>query len=94
MGSRLSQFRLLLHDMEKEMGLLDLTPLERDIYYVAMEVADRSGEMSTSDIFNHDLLKNASRPTIFRAISTLMARGILRRRTGSARGVYTLAQVA
>lgn len=91
-ATKLARLRVLLHDMEKELGLTTLSPVERDLIYVIEELHGSGKEVQTHQILKHDLLSSVSRPTIFRAISSLLERGYISRGESLKKGFYTIAE--
>ncbi len=91
MNQALYKVRLLLHDMEQEFGLSDLSPIERDVLYVIESLAIQSGDIATHLILSHELLRNASRPTIYRAFNVLIEKNHIQRSSTADRGVFRLA---
>lgn len=86
--SRLTELRKLLLGMEKSLGLQDLSPVERDIYYAASDLSDQAEGCRTVGLIEHALLADISRPTFFRALKSLVQKGYLSPSESSARGKY------
>jgi predicted transcriptional regulator of viral defense system len=87
---KLAQVRALLADMEGELGLSELSAVERDVLYAFTEAAERRQTVATRDVMSHPLVTPISRPTIFRAIDRLKERGLLKHVEGRERGLYVL----
>jgi len=88
MLSRLSALRTLLHQMEAESGLSDLTTHQRDVIYAATDVAGEDRNASLKDIVAHPLVQDIKRPTFFRALKGLVEDGRLERVGSKRSGVY------
>ncbi len=86
--SKLTELRKLLLNMEKSMGLQDLSAVERDIYYAASDHAVTVGAVKTTTLQDHALLADVSRPTFFRALKSLQGKGYLEQCANSVRGYY------
>lgn len=86
--SKLTELRKLLLNMEKSMGLQELSSVERDIYYAASDHAISTGAVKTTVLQDHTLLTNVSRPTFFRALKSLQSKGYLEQCKNSTRGYY------
>lgn len=86
----LTELRLLLDDMERQLGLETLSPLERDILYVAVKIADHHGYVRISELMAHELIDYASRPTFYRAFSSLQNKNYFTHPDEARRGEYLL----
>jgi len=86
--SKLTGLRKLMIEMERSMGLQDLSPVERDIYYAATELSDTLNGVRTTNLLDHKLVVEVSRPTLFRAIKSLVSRGYLIQALETGRGRY------
>ena len=89
----LLNLRTLLHSMEHDLGLDDLSQAELDIFLVAQSMARKIGDVVTSnDIRTHDLVKSCAPATYHRALRTLLERGFLRKAEGSKAKSYIVAR--
>lgn len=88
--SKLAELRKLTQSMEQSLGLQDLSPVERDIYYAAGELQETGAQIRTNGLIDHDLLMTVSRPTFFRALKSLVEKGYLSQLQTSNRGRYVL----
>jgi hypothetical protein len=86
----LSKLRVMVADMEKDLGLAELCEASRLLYCAAIELSD-GGEIRTSDLRKHALLREVSRPTFFRALSELIELKYLKRSETDSRGTVYLA---
>ncbi|NIZ62860.1 hypothetical protein DL239_17970 [Sedimentitalea sp. CY04] len=86
--SKLTELRKLMLDMERSVGLQDLSSAERDIYYAATELSEAHGGVTTSYLLKHVLVADVSRPTFFRALKSLVSRGYLIQAQETGRGQY------
>ncbi|MCE8514211.1 hypothetical protein KBY24_20195 [Ruegeria pomeroyi] len=86
--SKLAELRRLLHSMERTLGLQDLSPVERDIYYAASELSENDRRVRTVGLIEHALLETVSRPTFFRALKSLVNKGYLTQCSTMNRGCY------
>lgn len=91
-ASMLPRLRLLIADMEKDLGLSDLTEPSRLLYCAAIELSKRheAQEIKTSDLRAHPLMQGVSRPTFFRAMSDLIKLRYLKRNDDDSRGSVRL----
>ncbi|NIZ62363.1 hypothetical protein DL239_15430 [Sedimentitalea sp. CY04] len=88
--SKLAELRKLMLEMERSIGLLDLSPVERDIYYAATDLSNALNGVRTTDLLDHKLVVEVSRPTFFRALKSLVSRGYLIQAQETGRGQYTV----
>ena len=88
--SKLTELRKLMLEMERSMGLQDLSSIERDIYYAATDLSDDPGEVKTNSLIRHTLVADVSRPTFFRALKSLVCKGYLGQSHVSGRGQYVV----
>jgi hypothetical protein len=86
--SKLTQLRKMMLEMECSMGLQDLSVVERDIYYAATDLSDALSDIKTTNLLDHKLIVNVSRPTFFRALKSLVCKGYLIQSQVSGRGRY------
>lgn len=86
--SKLAELRRLMQSMERTLGLEDLSPVERDIYYAAGEISAAGIEVRTFGLIEHTLLQSVSRPTFFRALKSLVNKGYLSQSETANRGRY------
>ena len=91
--SKLTKLRKMMLEMERSMGLQGLSAVERDIYYAAVDLSDALSGVRTTNLLDHTLIKNVSRPTFFRALKSLVAKGYLMQSQVSGRGRYIVKQL-
>ena len=89
-----AQLRMLLLDMEQGLGLETLTTVDRDILY-AVEILSELGVcIKSDDIRKHEIVKNITAPTFYRALKVLLGKEFLVTWPGTIKGSYTLNQRA
>ncbi|WP_315901703.1 hypothetical protein [Ruegeria arenilitoris] len=86
--SKLAELRKLMQSMERTLGLEELSPVERDIYYAAEELSKDTREVRTYGLIEHTLVQSVSRPTFFRALKSLVQKGYLSQSGNANRGRY------
>lgn len=91
--STLAKLRKMMLEMECSMGLQDLSAVERDIYYAAVDLSDALSSVKTTNLLDHTLIANVSRPTFFRALKSLVSKGYLIQCQVSGRGRYIVKQL-
>lgn len=90
--SKLAELRKLVHGMERSLGLQELSPVERDLYYAASELSEDFRQVRTVGLIEHSLLTDVSRPTFFRALRSLVSKGYLSQCSSENRGCYVVNQ--
>jgi predicted HTH transcriptional regulator len=86
---RMAQLRRLMKSIELELGIGDFNECEKDIIslFAYLEV----DEIFSLQIFDgEEFMSHHSRPTIFRAISRLIDRGMIERAGKERSGLYKL----
>ena len=90
MDKPLHKIRLLLHDLEKSFGRVELTAAARDVLYVIESLADKKPIIASQDILAHDLTNNISRQTIYRSLNTLLDKNFIAKSPIADRGFFNL----
>jgi hypothetical protein len=81
--SALFELRSMLREMEHEVGLHTLTPVEMDVFLAAHALSGAHGEVVTSDdIRRHDLTSGIAQATYHRALRSLLSLGFLEKAEG------------
>ena len=76
--SALFELRCMLRDMERDIGLQDLSPTELDVFLAAHAVTGKQGEAVSSDqIRRHELASGLAQATYHRALRSLLRLGLL-----------------
>ncbi|MGR3290910.1 MAG: hypothetical protein ACU0C9_06895 [Paracoccaceae bacterium] len=88
--SKLASLRKLMLEMERSLGLQELSAVERDIYYAATDLSDVERGVSTNSLLDHALVMGVSRPTFFRALKSLAHKGYLVPSKTAGRGRYVV----
>ncbi|WP_335946246.1 MULTISPECIES: hypothetical protein [Salipiger] len=74
------ELRDMLRQLERDVGLDDLSRTERDVLLAAHSLTVRVGDViSTEQMRNHALLEPVAQATLYRAIRTLLDHGLLER---------------
>lgn len=89
---RLATLRIMLHQMEREVGLEDLSSSQRDVYYAACLLADDQSKVSSDTLRVHPMLDQVPRSTFFRVLKELVAVGYLRSAGSPRSGLYEVVQ--
>jgi hypothetical protein len=79
---RLLYLRKVMHSMESDLGLQELSQVERDIVYAAHDAADSDGCFDASAVLAHELTKDIPKTSYHRAFNVLLERNIFRPAAG------------
>ncbi|WP_413717586.1 hypothetical protein [Silicimonas sp. MF1-12-2] len=81
----------MLRDMERDVGLQELTQSEMDVLLAAHAVTGDPGEAISSDqIRRHDLVSDIAQATFHRALRSLLSLGLLERADGHKARFYVV----
>ena len=81
--SALFELRSMLREMEHEVGLNALTPVEMDVFLAAHALSGTLGEVVTSDeIRKHELTSGIAQASYLRALRSLLSLGLLEKADG------------
>ena len=86
-----AQLRAFLHEMEAELGLTDLPPIERDVLYAIVETLEGVLPVARSEIVRTNPLAAAiPQASYHRALRHLLARGLIAHAPDTRAGQYIL----
>jgi hypothetical protein len=86
--TKLAKLKLMVTKMEADLGLSDHSHLNRTLVSAVADLHERKdGSASTSDLLEHPLLQEFSRPSIFRALKAMEVSGEIKK-VGPVRGYY------
>ncbi len=88
--SDMARLKELLLSMEKDLGMDDLSGVQKNIVYAATMLVNKKDEFETEAIRNHALLRDVSRSSFFRALKNLTDAGYIKHRDGTQRASYQL----
>ena len=89
---QLSYFAKLVHEVEVDLRLSDLSQSEKLVLMAAHEQSDADGQFQTHQLLSHPLSAKMARPTFFRALKQLEQKELLLRNPEKKRGLYTVAE--
>jgi hypothetical protein len=75
--SAFAQLRLIMRELEVDLGVDDLTNTELDILAISIRLADTGNTFASAEIVAHPMLRQSARATVYRAINSLETRGFL-----------------
>ena len=79
-----------MQSMEADLGLKDLSQVERDIVYAAHDAADENGVFDASNVLDHELTKDIPKTTYHRAFKALLAQRLIEPASGFKTRRYVL----
>ena len=82
--------QMMLAEMEAAVGIRDLGAIEKSVLGSVADLTGDGGSVSAKEVLAHPLNQTYSRPSLFRALSSLEASGKIAR-FGGKRGLYALA---
>ena len=80
----------MLDDMEQDVGLASLSGVEKNVYLAAQDMKSSNGLVETKQILDHRFTQKMSRPTFFRALKSIEAKGLLSHSDGKKVGLFTV----
>ena len=86
---QLANLRILLAEMEQEIGLREISSLEKSVLMSIADLAKDDQAATTKEILQHSLNTQYSRPSVFRALKTLEELNMIKK-SGTKRGFYTI----
>ena len=86
----LAQLNLLVRSVEVDLGISDVSPSEKAILSaVSLMLSHQVAEVSVQKLLEHELVKEIPKPTVYRALKSLVGDGLLEKVRF---GRYTLPQ--
>lgn len=76
----LAALRALLFQMECDLGLAELSEVQRDVFYAAKLTYDRDRGLRSKELRQHPLVENIPHATFFRALTALIGMGLIERK--------------
>jgi Mn-dependent DtxR family transcriptional regulator len=86
---QLASLRMLLAEMEQEVGLREIGSLEKSVLMSIADLAKEDHAATTKEILQHSLNTKYSRPSVFRALKTLEELKMIKK-SGTKRGFYSI----
>jgi hypothetical protein len=83
----LTELQLLVNGLEADLGISDMSEIERKVLLSLSDVYGQAGVATTGAVLSHPMLSTFSRPSLFRALKTLEAAGKVTKMTEK-RGYY------
>ena len=81
----------MMRDMERDVGLQELTGPEMDVFLAASALAgDEGGAVTSDQIYHHDLASRLAQATYHRALKSLLNLGLLENAEGYKTKLYKI----
>lgn len=87
---RMADLRQLLREMERDLGLGELSRAEYDVLYAAAQKRDNVGGVTVGELQDHPLVKDMPRATFFRALRSLVDLGLMKKLGDEKRSGYSV----
>jgi len=87
---RMADLRQLLREMERDLGLGELSRAESDVLYAAAQKRDTVGGVTVVELQDHPLVKDMPRATFFRALRSLVDLGLMKKLGDERRSGYSV----
>ena len=88
--TRVATLRQMLFELEREVGLQQMSSSQRDIYYAACLLGDEDEVVNSDALREHPLLRDMPRSSFFRVLKELVSLGYLRSAGSPRSGLYRL----
>ena len=76
---KLISLKVMLEEMEEDLGLAPLSEFEKNIYFAAQALKSPDRLVKTQQLRTHTFTQSISRPTFFRALQSLEKKGLIAR---------------
>ena len=83
----------MLEDMEQDIGLSSLTNVEKAVYLAAQDVKSPNSLVETKLIIEHAFTQKMSRPTFFRALKAIEAKGFIKHSDVKKVGLFLICEI-
>jgi DNA-binding MarR family transcriptional regulator len=87
--AQIAQLRILLHNMETDLGLSTLSRNEKDIF-LAFCAASNAGTCTTERVRAQPTVRDVSQPTFHRALKRLIEKGFIEKSDDLPHGAYRI----
>jgi predicted transcriptional regulator len=84
----LVQLKKAMLGLEADLGILDLSEVDKTILISITEVCEVSGEFNSQDLRQHDLVKNIPRASYHRSLKSLQNSGFIKKQADRSRSKY------
>ena len=87
---KLISLKVILEEMEEDLGLAPLSEFEKNIYLAAQALKLPDRTVKTKQLRGHSFTQSMSRPTFFRALQALEEKGLIARSASKKTGLFVV----
>ena len=87
---KLISLKVMLEEMEADLGLAALSEFEKNIYLAAQALKSPARTVKTQPLRAHTFTQSMSRPTFFRALLSLEGKGLIARSGSKKIGLFVV----
>ena len=87
---KLISLKVILEEMEEDLGLAPLAEFEKNIYLAAQALTSPDSTVKTQQLRGHTFTQSMSRPTFFRALQSLEEKELIARSDIKKIGVFVV----
>ena len=87
---KLISLKIMLEEMEEDLGLAPLSEFEKNIYLAAQALKSPDSTVKTQQLLGHTFTQSISRPTFFRALQSLEEKGLIVRSGSKKIGLFVV----
>ena len=87
---KLISLKVMLEEMEDDLGLAALSEFEKNIYLAAQALKSPDSTVKTQQLREHTFTQSMSRPTFFRALQSLEKKGLIARSGSKKIGLFVV----
>ena len=90
MFKKIITLRLLLDEMEQDIGISELSDPEKSIFLAAQDIRSEHHYVTTKDLLEHKLTQSLTRPTFFRCLKSIQEKGLIVQSPRKSRGEFEI----
>ena len=87
---KLISLKVILEEMEEDLGLAPLSEFEKSIYLAAQALKSPDSTVKTKQLRGHTFTQSMSRPTFFRTLQSLEAKVLIVRSGSKKIGLFVV----
>ena len=88
---KLISLKVILEEMEEDLGLAPLSEFEKNIYLAAQALKSSDNTVNTNQLRGHSFTQSMSRPTFFRTLQSLEEKKLIARSDIKKIGLFVVA---
>ena len=87
---KLISLKVILEEMEEDLGLAPLSEFEKNIYLAAQALKSSDSTVKTKQLRGHSFTQSMSRPTFFRTLQSLEEKELIARSDIKKTGLFVV----